>query len=314
MKKVLIKRFKENPLLQPDSDKKWMSKNVFNPGVIIDDDGLYKMLFRAAWTENQSMSNYGLALSADGKKWYALKEPVLRCGLNDQCSWGVEDPRIVKWIDGWKYIFATAYSPTDTKIGVWRTRNFLEFEWVGIPFNWKDKDASIFPEPIGKWAYLLHRKAPHIWISRTRYLDLRGCWRDTRILVEKDKFYRSPNTGNSPIKIGIAGPPLKTPKGWLVIVHVVHKLHKQRENIFNRVYSLGFMILNLKNPLEIEYIHPSPILWPEKIEETAGAVPMVCFSNAIVDPGGDSLYIYWGGADTVICGGRLRKSDLPMCY
>jgi predicted GH43/DUF377 family glycosyl hydrolase len=310
-KEISIKRLKNNPLLQPNPNSSWMNKNVFNCGVIIDDDGLYKMLFRAAWTEDQSMSDCGLALSVEGTQWYVLNKPVLKCGFNDHCVRGIEDPRIVKWIDGWKYIFATACSPAGGRVGVWRTKNFLEFEWVGIPFNQEDKDASIFPEPIDNWVYLMHRKSPHIWISRTRDLTLRSDWRDSQILIKKDVFYRSPNTGNLPAKIGIAGPPVKTPKGWLVIVHVVHS---QGENMFNRVYSLGFMVLNLNDPVKVEYIHPSPILWPTEKYEIMGAVPVVCFSNAVVDPGGDSLYIYWGGADTVICGGKLPKEDLSMCY
>lgn len=310
-KEILIKRFKNNPLLQPNPNSGWMNKNVFNCGVIIDDDGLYKMLFRAAWTEDQSMSNCGLAMSVDGIKWYVGDKPVLRCGFNDHCTKGIEDPRIVKWIDGYKYIFATAYSPAGWKIGIWRTKTFFEYEWVGIPFNHEDKDASIFPQLIDGWTYLIHRKTPHIWISRTRDKTLKEGWQDSHILSKNNEWYRSPFTNNLPTKIGIAGPPIKTPKGWLVITHVVHG---QGENIFNRVYSLGFMVLNLKNPTIVEYIHQSPVLWPTEEYEVMGSVPVVCFSNAIVDPGGDALYIYWGGADTVICGGRLMKKDLPMCY
>ncbi len=309
-KEILIERFKHNPLLQPDPNSSWMNRNVFNCGVIIN-GGLFTMLFRAAWTKDQSMSDCGLALSSDGINWRALNDPVLRCGFNDHCVQGIEDPRIVEWIDGWKYVFATACSSAGGRVGVWRTKNFLEFEWVGIPFNQEDKDASIFSEPINNWVYLVHRKAPHIWISRTRDLTLRSNWQDSQILVEKNALYRSPNTGNFPDKIGIAGPPVKTPKGWLVIVHVVHG---QGENIFNRVYSLGFMLLNLHNPLKVEYIHPYPILWPTEKCEIVGSVPVVCFSNAVVDPGGDSLYIYWGGADTVVCGGKFSKERLPMCY
>lgn len=310
-KEILIERFKNNPLIVPDPNSRWMNKNVFNCGVIIDDDRLYKMLFRAAWTEDQSMSDCGLAFSVEGTKWYVLDKPVLKCGMNDHCTRGIEDPRIIKWIDGWKYIFATACSHAGGRVGIWRTRNFFEYEWVGIPFNQEDKDASIFPEPIGSWAYLLHRKAPHIWISRTKDLTLRSEWQDSQILTRRDEWYSSPNTGNMPAIIGIAGPPVKTPKGWLVIVHVVHG---QGENMFNRVYSLGFMVLNLQEPTKIEYIHSGPILWPIEKNEIMGAVPVVCFSNATVDTGGDVLYIYWGGADTVICGGKLMKNNLPMCY
>ena len=311
-KEIKIERFKENPLIVPNPDIHWMSLNAFNCGVIKGDDGLYKMLVRGAWTPSQVGSDLGLTVSKDGIKWGApSKEPVLKCGFNEYCSVGIEDPRIIKWIDGWYYVLATVCSPSDAMVGMWRTKDFARYEWIGIPFNQEDKDASIFPEVISGLAYLLHRKDIHIWISQTKDLSLKTGWQRSRILTNKDEWYKSPMSGIVPNKIGIAGPPIRTPKGWLLITHVVHK---EGENRFNRAYSLGFMVLNLDNPARVEYIHPEPILWPETSYELVGSVPVVCFSNATVDPGDDALYIYYGGADTVICGGRLYKKDLPMCY
>jgi len=325
-KKILIERFFENPLLTP-ADVGWVRKNypkkdwgVLNCGVIFDKkDNHYKMLFRGG---AGPFADVGFAKSEDGIDWEVLKEkPVLKHSDNNfwngYCRRGIEDPRIVKWIDGWKYIFATACSEPDPvtrvtgRVGIWRTRDFFDFEHLPIPFEWEDKNASIFSEPIDGWAYLIHRRFPNIWISRTKDMTLKSGWQDSQILVEKDQFYRSPNTGNLPHKIGLAGPPIKTPKGWLAVVHVVHS---QGENIFNRVYSLSFMVLNSDNLTKVEHIHPDPILWPTEEYEMNGVVPVVCFSSAIVDTGGDAFYIYYAGADTVICGGRLYKEDLPMCY
>jgi len=322
-KEILVERFSENPLLTP-ADVGWVRKNypkkdwgVLNCGVIFDKKGShYKMLFRGG---AGAFADIGLAVSEDGVTWQAEEKPVLKHSDNNfwngYCERGIEDPRIVEWIDEWYYIFATACSEKDPvtrvagRVGIWRTRNFLDWEWVGIPFDQEDKDASIFPEPINGWAYLIHRKAPHIWISRTRDMLLKTGWKDSQIL-SKD-WYKSPVTGNAPEKNGIAGPPIRTPKGWLVITHIVHG---KGENRFNRVYSLSFMVLNLDNPTKIEYQHPAPILWPTEKYEMDGCVPVVCFSNATVDHQEDFLEIFYGGADTVIAGGRLYKKDLPMCY
>ena len=185
---IMIKRFSNNPLLEPGSAS-WMQKNVFNCGVIRDDDGLYKMLFRGAWTKDQSKSDCGLAISPTGVEWYVVNKPVLRHGFNDYCKDGVEDPRIINWIDGYKYIFATASSSVGGRIGIWRTKNFFEYEWVGIPFNQEDKDAAILSEPIDGWAYLLHRKSPNICISKTRDLTLKGGWQDSQILSRIEDWY-----------------------------------------------------------------------------------------------------------------------------
>lgn len=312
--KITIKRFHNNPLLEPDNIS-WRRKNIFNCGVIIDDDGLYKMLFRGASTKNQSKSSCGLALSTGGLDWSILDKPVLQSGFNEYCDRGIEDPRIIKWIDGYKYIFATACSSAGGRVGIWKTKNFFEYEWVGIPFNQEDKNASILSEPLGGWVYLLHRRFPHIWISRTRDLTLKDGWQDSQILSKTDNWY---TIDNKPIcKIGIAGPPLKTPKGWLVITHIVYLWDQKKSEfsyLINRMYSLGFMVLDLEDPTKINYIHPKPILLPETREEIGGIIPNVVFSCATVDTGGEFIYIYWGGADTVICGGSLSKNELPMCY
>jgi len=303
--------------LEPDQSHAWMSKNVFNCGVIIDDDGLWKMLFRGAWTEDQSMSDLGLAISSDGEKWYVLDKPVLECGFNHHCTEGIRDPRIVKWVDGWYYVFTTVYSLVGARVGIWKTKNFLEFEWIGVPFDYDDANSAIFPETIGGWAYLLHRKPPHIRIARTRDLTLKGGWRDDRVLIKGNQFYSHPDHKVTPAKIGIAGPPIKTPKGWLLITHVCHRYDPKITKhplLLYQMYSLGFAVLDLEDPTKVLYIHKEPILWPEERHEIVGLVPNVVFSCATVDAGGDSIYIYWGGADTVICGGRLMKEDLPMCY
>lgn len=308
---ITIKRFHDNPILQPGDG--WMRKNVFNCGVILDNDGLYKMLFRSAWTEDQSMSDCGLAFSEEGTIWYVLDKPVLKCGMNNHCIRGIEDPRIVKWVDGWKYIFATASSQAGGRIGIWRTKNFLKYEWVGIPFNQEDKDACIFPRLIGGWVYLMHRKAPHMWISKTNDITLKTNWHDSKILIKKDQWYDLNNTQCD--QIGIAGPPIETPKGWLVITHVIHKYkEEQLPNLNNRIYTLSFMVLDSDDPTKVIYVHPEPILIPEEKYEINGSIPNVVFSCATVDTGGDLIYIYWGGADTVICGGSLSKSELIMCY
>lgn len=319
---ITIKRFRNNPLLEPGAAD-WMKKNIFNCGVIFDDDdNLYKMLFRGAHTKDQSKSSCGLAISSTGMKWYMVNEPVLQTGFNDYCELGVEDPRIVKWIDGYKYVFATASSPAGGRIGIWKTKNFFEYDWIGIPFNQEDKDAAILSEPIDEWVYILHRRGSHIWISRTRDMTLKNGWQDSQILSKKEDWYAltdiPPDCEKFIDKIGIAGPPLKTPKGWLVITHVVHRwdFKKPYKNVFlmNRMYSLGFMVLDLKDPSKINYIHPNRILIPEMKEEIGGIVPNVVFSCATLDAGDDAIYIYWGGADTVICGGSLSKDNLPMCY
>ena len=159
----------------------------------------------------------------------------------------------------------------------------------------------------------MHRIAPDIWITKTEDPALRTGWTKGQVLVEASKFYKDIR-GKPPQKIGIAGPPIETPKGWLVIVHVVHERDFTNwQNRFFAHYTLGFMVLDLQDPARVKYIRPSPILWPEKSYEILGNVPQVCFSYVAVDLGKE-IYIYWGGADTVICGGKIKKAELLAAF
>ncbi len=299
LEKTLMQRFNGNPLVEA-KDIPWEKSlgeilYVFNPGVIEVEKGFYIMLFRASGNNNQSMSSLGLAWSDNGIKWNIFNKPVLPYGVNQWCPLGIEDPRIVKW-NNWYYIFATAYIKEGCwRIGIWRTKNFLKYEWVGIPFDWDDKDASIIPRSFSGWIYLLHRRYRGISISSTQDPELKGVWHYGGTLLEPDSFYTGCPTLNTQ-KIGIAGPPIETLKGWFQPVHVV--TGERREN---KVYSLGAALLEKEDPTKVKGVYPYPLLWPTEEYEINGGVNDVVFSNgAAFSPDERYLNIYYGAADKSI--------------
>ena len=74
------------------------------------------------------------------------------------------------------------------------------------------------------------------------------------------------------------------------------------------------MTLNKRNPRKIEYVHPKPILWPETEWEIRGVAPNVVFSCATVEVD-DEIWVYYGGADTVIGLATMKKELLNgICY
>ena len=97
-------------------------------------------------------------------------------------------------------------------------------------------------------------------------------------------------------KSGIAGPPLRLNNSWLLIYHGVEQKQAGR---FGRVYRLGFALIDLKDPEKILYRCEKPIFEPVKNYELKGQVPNVVFSCAAVIKG-KTLFVYYGGADTVI--------------
>jgi beta-1,2-mannobiose phosphorylase / 1,2-beta-oligomannan phosphorylase len=91
-------------------------------------------------------------------------------------------------------------------------------------------------------------------------------------------------------KIGIAGPPIETSHGWLLLYHGIAKT--------DLAYRVKAVILDLKDPTKIiarsGYI---PILEPDMQYETIGQVNNVVFPcGAIVKRG--RLHVYYGTADT----------------
>ena len=98
-------------------------------------------------------------------------------------------------------------------------------------------------------------------------------------------------------KVGLAGPPLKTDRGWLTVYHGVDE---------KAVYRLGIMLLDLEDPSRILRRQDEPILEPELPWELEGDVPNVVFSNGGFLRGSE-LWVYYGGADTVI---GLAKADV----
>lgn len=90
-------------------------------------------------------------------------------------------------------------------------------------------------------------------------------------------------------KVGVAGPPLKTPKGWLLIYHGVSK---------TGTYRLGAVLLDLKNPSIVLSRSVDTIFEPIEEYERVGQVKNAVFSCGAVVRGG-SLLIYYGAADTV---------------
>lgn len=103
-------------------------------------------------------------------------------------------------------------------------------------------------------------------------------------------------------KIGIAGPPIRTDEGWLLIYHGVSN---------NSVYTLGIALLDLTDPSKVISRQKEPILEPELVWEKEGCVPNVVFSCGQIETE-DDLLVYYAGADTVIGVAGIKKENLKF--
>ena len=294
-----LERFPQNPILRPATGRLWESRAAFNPTAIRDAQRTY-ILYRAMSDDNTSV--IGCASSVDGLHIdERLPDPVyvpradferkLAAGANSGC----EDPRITKLGDRF-YMCYTAYDsehPPRVALTSIAVKDFIEKKWdwslpvLISPPGVDDKDAAIFPKKIkGKYVFL-HRLGVDIWIDYVDDLGFKGdhFLNGAVLMTPRETSWDSK-------KIGIAGPPIETDEGWLLIYHGISR----RTNHYN----LRAALLDRKNPSKVLGRTRDTILEPMKSYEEQGIIPNVVFScGAVVVE--KKLFVYYGAADTVSC-------------
>lgn len=281
-KQLTLERHPQNPLFGAKAEHPWECRFVFNPAVVYDGN-LFHMLYRAQG--NDMVSRMGYAISIDGVHFNRLETPVF-CPQTQEELYGVEDPRLT-WLEGKYYMTYTAYSPTNVKVSVASTTDFLHWTRYGVVLpQHPNKDAVLFPKKIQGRYMMLHRVPPDIWVA---YSDDLIHWGDYQSIV-------SPRVGYwDNLKVGAGAPPVETPYGWLLLYHGV-----EDKPIAERpTYRLGFLLLDLHNPEKVLRRSEAPVLEPMKEWEIFGGIPNVVFSDAMVEYQ-DQYYVYYGAADNFI--------------
>lgn len=292
-----LKKFKGNPIIEPISGHHWESKYTKNPTAIYE-KGKVHIIYRAMGEEETSV--FGYASSKDGFHIdERLNEPIyVPREVFEQKAQpgfsGCEDPRITK-IENKFYVCYTAF----TGQGPWRVvltsinvEDFLNKKWnwdkpkiISYPER-SDKNSCLIPEKIkGKYAFF-HRIGGCIWLDFVD--DLK--FAKGRYLGGKILLCPIPGRWDSK-KVGIAGIPIKTKIGWLLIYHGLSDNDDK--------YRLGAMLLDLKNPGVLVSKLDEPILEPMENYESSGLRPNTVFSCGSVVIG-DKLLVYYGAADQVI--------------
>lgn len=319
-----LKKFEGNPVLSPNAGNDWENLVVCNPGAWYE-DGKFYLLYRAAGDDVDHVIRFGLAVSTDGFHFERVSDkPVFGPSLDGEDCGCVEDPRIVKFDDYfyvtyafrpcppgqyWKFAHdevvvkdfgsnAPAFLKRNiANTGLAMTKDFIRWRRLGriTSPDLDDRDVIIFPEKIGGKYVMMHRpkewvgegfgpKHPAIWL---RYSDDLLVWDGpSKILIEG-------RPGGWEEKIGGSTPPLKTDKGWLVLYHGV-------EDGGTGYYRVGAMMLDLEDPSKVLGRTRDFILEPEFWYEKEGFYNGCVFptGNVIV---GNTLYVYYGGADKYVC-------------
>ena len=309
-----LQRYPKNPILTPVKKNYWESKMVFNCAAVFKDNKVH-LIYRARGEDKIDsvlISRLGYAILKDDgttvekrydypvfkpREWY---EPA-----------GCEDPRITE-INGRYYMLYTSYlghraapffEEESTNIAMASTTDFINWERHGLLLPSvlePEKNGVLFPEKIKGHYVLYYRIDPHIFVAYSKTLE-NPKWVGHKLIV-------SPRKGSwDAWKIGAGPPPIETKLGWLFIYHGIDREGPPRRQIrteygtidLERKYRLGVMLIDKKNPEKILYRSEGWILEPREKYEREGLIPNVVFScgAAVIK---DTLFVYYGGADTVI--------------
>jgi predicted GH43/DUF377 family glycosyl hydrolase len=171
------------------------------------------------------------------------------------------------------------------------TEDFRRFERLGLVMQPDDKDAALLPRRIEGSFALLHRpvtdSGAHIWMSYSP--DLRN-WGGHRVVLKARRgAWWDAN------KIGLSPPLIETPRGWLMLYHGV------RHTAAGCLYRVGAALLDLEHPERCVLRGDSWMFGPETPYELQGDVANVVFPCGVtVGDDGDTLFMYYGAADTTI--------------
>ncbi|OGV59934.1 MAG: hypothetical protein A2X45_16655 [Lentisphaerae bacterium GWF2_50_93] len=293
-KETYLTRYKGNPIITPKSFPYGHADSVMNCGQIMHEGKTVLLL--SVIDSAKKMTAIFYAESKDGIN-FDIREKPLITGLQDprfkRLDIHVIDPRLTKIGDTY-YIARPGNSESGECIAfLYRTKDFKEVEFmdcIALPNN---RVPSLFPEKINGYYARLDRpyalgaasEKASVWLSYSPDLIHWG----------QHRYLWSGNDNWNWGKIGPT-PPLKTPKGWLVIMHGVCP------SCDGYKYSLGAWMLDLNDPSKMIGRIRNYILTPDELYELVGNVGNVVFAcGAIADEDKDQLRVYYGAADTSIC-------------
>jgi len=285
-----LSRSKKNPILSPRAGLAWEAGGVCNPAAIELNDTIH-LLYRAV--ADNGVSTLGYATTTDG---YTILErptdPVYRPRADFE-SHGCEDPRLTR-IGNTIHMFYTGFNGQVPRIVTSRisVKDFLARAWdmwsapcAITPDTISDKDATVLPEKFKKGYLVIHRAGNGICGNYMPSLDVQAEHITMCIDITDPRFGMWDS-----IRIGLASPLIKTPKGWLMLYHGIS---------WSGIYRVGALLLDLKDPTIVLARTAAPFFEPETTYESQGVVSNVVFPCGVVERKG-ILFIYYGAADKYI--------------
>ena len=303
-----MKRHPKSPILTradiPDIHPQLVdATSVFNPGAI-KFGNKYLLMLRV---QSRSRETFMVMAESDNGIDFKVENKIVDFKGIEKVKekiYHIYDARISR-IEGTYYIMFAMDMDGGCQLGLGKTDDFKNFEFLGITSNEDIRNGVLFPEKVNGNYLRMDRpnKSRHdngtssgstIWISKSD--DLLN-WKPVAPLIDGRFHYWDEFIGSGPA-------PVKTRKGWLHIYHGVAG-HFGSSNI----YQAGVMLLDLNDPTKVLSRSWCNILEPRELYELVGQVPNVVFPSGMIVMEYDNegfakpeseVYVYYGAADTCV--------------
>jgi beta-1,2-mannobiose phosphorylase / 1,2-beta-oligomannan phosphorylase len=330
---------KKEGILLSKTDLKFENENVLNPAVV-QVGNLVHLFYRAVSEGNHSTLGY-CRLNGPLNIEERWDKPIMVPEYDYELH-GIEDPRIVN-IDQTYYMAYTAFDGINARGAYATTTDLTHFHKQGLlapPITYArfvslveragiinksyytnrnfyyqesdpdqkmllwDKDLIFFPRRINGKLTFLHRIRPGIQLISVDDLNelTPAFWKDY-VQNLQDHIVMDPEYNHESNYIGGGCPPIETKDGWLIIYHGVEETKR------GNIYSACAALLDLDNPLKVIARLPYALFSPELDWEKKGEVSNVVFPTGTAQFG-DTLYIYYGAADSTIACASVSLSEL----
>jgi len=315
----VVKRSHHNPIIVPDKNHYWEAFASFNMSVV-KKGAMFYGVYRAISAPDRllapdQVSIIGIGQSKDGRH-FSERESFIT-PTEEWEKYGCEDPRIT-FFEGNYYIFYTALSKfpfeaSGIKVGVAVSKDLKKIKerHLVTPFN--AKAMTLFPERIGGKITVIvsvNTDMPPVKIAIAQVNKIEELW-NPRFWEE---WYKNVDKYSIDFKrlsydhVEVGATPVKTRHGWLLLYSHIQNYFGGGENL-KRIFGIEAVLLELNNPLKIVGRTRGPILAPRESYELLGHVPDVVFPTGAVVKG-DTLFIYYGAADTTTCLAYVNLTDL----
>lgn len=308
-----LERVSTNPIVRPADIGFVAATGAFNPGASVDARSGRVALLVRVFERDTLRSCVALALSSDGVHVDEILDRPAIAREAPYEEWGVEDARVT-WLeeDGRYAITYTGYSPQGPRVCLITTDDLLapeRYRRHGPRIAGVNKNCVVFPRRVNGRYVILHRPMPSIWL--TTAASLGDDWTTgaaSPIVGPRPGTWRSS-------RVGAGAPPILTDVGWLLPIHGATEIEE------GNVYSMGWCVLDARDPARVRYVSDAPVLAPEaSYEIEQEPIPQVDMANfrtgvRVIFPQGlvergDELIVYYGAADVSVGAARVNRRAL----